>query len=305
MSIAEVPRPTGDLILPDGSVINFDGFEEFETILEVRGSEDALGTDASDFLLSVDDLPKTIFGLGGDDFILVTTGGSDLLYGNQGNDNLNAGIGNDSLFGGEGEDGLDGNLGDDILFGNLDNDGLSGGEGSDTLYGGRGDDNLTGDQTSIFGNDFLSGDLGSDNLSGNQGNDTLIGGEGYDLLDTGSDQDLIVLSTNTTDFDKIISFQDGADIIGLSDGLTFSDLSITLAGNRATQLATEFVAGGGSSQIQGTVDGQVDITVVPTDILISVASTGEILAVVGSLAAGTLTPVLDISQITSDDFVTL
>lgn len=116
---------------------------------------------------------------------------------------------------------------------------------------------------------------------------------------------LIVLSNNTNGFDKILFFQDGADIIGLSNGLTFSDLSITLAGNQATELATEFIAGGGSNQIQGTVNGQVDITVVPTDIVISVASTGKLLAVVGSLELETLTPNLDISQITSEDFITL
>ncbi|ACC83215.1 beta strand repeat-containing protein [Nostoc punctiforme] len=95
-----------------------------------------------------------------------------------------------------------GDNGNDVLHGTPGNDYLNGGNGKDILYGGNGKDTLSGGN----GNDLLSGGLGSDILTGGNGDDKFVfaAGEGNGII---------------TDFCK------GNDLIGLSNGLTFSQLS--------------------------------------------------------------------------------
>ena len=81
---------------------------------------------------------------------------------------------------------------------------LKGGNGKDTLFG------LAGDDTLVGGN-------GKDRLNGGLGNDTLQGGKGKDTF-------VLAASEGT---DTILDFNDGSDLIGLSEGLTFADLLIT------------------------------------------------------------------------------
>ncbi|WP_017721297.1 DUF4347 domain-containing protein [Kamptonema formosum] len=217
---------------------------------------------------------------------------NDLLYGNAGNDFLAGGIGSDTLYGGEENDTLKGGLGDDLLSGDMGDDTLCGGEendllfgnagadlidgceGDDSIQGGQGRDTLIGNQ----GNDFLDGDLDNDFISGNSGTDRLDGGEGSDTLNGGQDNDTLtggsgsdVLSGDRgSDFltggaggdvfvlksgsgsDTVADFADGEDFLGLALGLTFSQLTI--------------------SQGTGTTS-------------ISIASSGEILAVLNGLQA--------------------
>ncbi|MCC5608124.1 tandem-95 repeat protein [Nostoc sp. CHAB 5834] len=111
----------------------------------------------------------------------------------------------DRLFGGNGND---------ILHGTPGNDYLNGGNGKDNLYGGNGKDTLNGGN----GNDLLFGGLGSDILTGGNGKDKFIfsAGKGTDII---------------TDFCK------GNDLIGLSGGLTFNQLSF--AGNNIIVTATD------------------------------------------------------------------
>ncbi len=111
----------------------------------------------------------------------------------------------DRLFGGNGND---------VLHGTPGNDYLNGGNGKDKLYGGNGKDTLNGGN----GNDLLCGGLGSDILTGGNGNDKFVftAGEGTDII---------------TDFYK------GNDLIGLSGGLTFNQLSFT--GNNIIVTATD------------------------------------------------------------------
>ena len=135
---------------------------------------------------------------------------ADNLVGTIGNDIINGGNGNDTIYGGAGDDSLYGENGNDILYGDglmdggAGNDTLTGGSGNDTLYGGGGTDYLSGGN----GNDLLYGGLGSDFLTGNNGNDifAFAAGEGTDT---------------------ITDFSDGNDLIGLSGGLTFGQLSFS------------------------------------------------------------------------------
>ena len=90
-------------------------------------------------------------------------------------------------------------------------DTLSGSGGFDSIFGGRGEDELLG----LEGNDTLNGGRGEDTLNGGLGNDVLTGGRG---------EDIFVLATGYG-ADTITDFNDGNNSIGLSEGLTFADLS--------------------------------------------------------------------------------
>ena len=101
------------------------------------------------------------------------------------------------------------------IIGTLANDTISGSEYFDSILGGRGEDELFG----LEGNDVIYGGKGEDILNGGLGNDVLYG----DLGD-----DIFVLATGEG-ADTITDFNNGNDSIGLSGGLTFSELSF--AGN--------------------------------------------------------------------------
>jgi len=75
----------------------------------------------------------------------------------------------------------------------------------------------------------ISGLGGDDWLKGKEGNDTLIGGLGNDRLNGGEGRDVFVLAAGHGQ-DKIEGFKDGIDSIGLTGGLSFSDLRIASHG---------------------------------------------------------------------------
>jgi Ca2+-binding RTX toxin-like protein len=74
-----------------------------------------------------------------------------------------------------------------------------------------------------------------DNLQGGEGNDWLYGGRGNDLLNGGLGSDTFVLiAQNGTD--TIQDFTDGQDKIGLAEGLTFGQLTVS-SSNGNTHIA--------------------------------------------------------------------
>ncbi|NEP83719.1 MAG: calcium-binding protein [Okeania sp. SIO3B3] len=141
-----------------------------------------------------------------------------------GDDNITGSSVEDLIFGGRGEDELSGENGNDSLYGNKDTDILNGGFGDDILYGGK----------------------GTDLLNGGEGNDTLIGDAGVGIYKGGLGSDVYVFRTElagvTQDLGDIISlfpgipssvelpnavitdFNSSEDIIGLTGGMTKSDL---------------------------------------------------------------------------------
>ncbi|ERT09454.1 hemolysin-type calcium-binding repeat family protein [Lyngbya aestuarii BL J] len=126
-----------------------------------------------------------------------------------------------------------GTVEDDILTGSAGSDVLLGAQGNDQLLGEAGDDALYGGQ----GNDILLGRQGNDVLSGNLGDDVLIGGKGNDRFDLGLEAGV----------DVIKDFTPGEDIISLSDGLAFTDLTLSFQ-DGATLIAAQ-------NQTLATVDG--------------------------------------------------
>ena len=128
--------------------------------------------------------------------------------------NVSVAVGGTQI-GGSGDDTLTGTEGNDSLIGRRGNDSLIGNAGNDTLIGGN-------------GKDFLVGSAGDDLLDGGNGTDTLRGGLGNDFLTGGNRQDIFVFASGEG-IDTINDFQLGTDKIGLTEGLTFGNLSF--AGN--------------------------------------------------------------------------
>jgi Ca2+-binding RTX toxin-like protein len=123
-------------------------------------------------------------------------------------------------------------------------------------------DNLNG-----AGNHTLNGGAGNDILVGARGEDTLDAGTGTDHMFGGLGIDTFVVrsgdgSTTLSSADAIYDFEDGTDLIGLDDSLSFSELTI--------------VQGSGNYS---------------NDTLVSITATGEYLAIVEGINATALTEV--------------
>ncbi|MBD2104712.1 phytase [Leptolyngbya sp. FACHB-261] len=179
---------------------------------------------------------------------LVGTAEVDLILGLGGNDTLAGLQGNDRLYGGNGNDVLRGDQNIRTAGG------LNGGD--DLLYGGNGNDRLGGKA----GNDLLYGEAGNDQLWGDAGDDLLDGGKGNDQLNGGKGSDVFVLRAGDGS-DSIYDLRLGqGDRLGLANGLTFADLSLT----------------------QGT-GGKAD------DTLVRLTSSGELLATLNDVQVSSLT----------------
>ncbi|MBL4811467.1 MAG: type I secretion protein, partial [Rhodobacteraceae bacterium] len=79
---------------------------------------------------------------GGDAVLPGAAPNDDLIYGHEGDDDIDAGAGNDVVYGGQDDDEINGGVGDDTLYGDGGQDILWGDEGDDVLYGGAGDDTI-------------------------------------------------------------------------------------------------------------------------------------------------------------------
>jgi len=143
---------------------------------------------------------------------------------------------NDNTVGNPGAD----IMGDGVLVGTPDADTITSGAGNDVIFALNGDDTLTGGA----GDDRLHGQSGKDMINGEAGDDTLFGGNGFDRLNggdgsdyldgrngiavyTGGAGDDVFVINNDDSVDWIRDYELGTDLIGITDGLTYSDLDIT------------------------------------------------------------------------------
>ncbi|MCT7982460.1 DUF4347 domain-containing protein [Laspinema sp. A4] len=242
--------------LYSGGVNPFFGTDTGEVLYGTGSDDFLLGFGGNDNLISGTG-NDTLHGNTGNDYIDASFG-NDLVYGGKENDTLLGFDGNDTLFGdndndwlwgGNEEDFLNGNRGEDSLFGWDGNDTLHGGKENDFLYGQEGDDFLFGDNDNDVlcggnGNDFLNGNIGDDTLFGGEGNETLHGGKENDILNGGNGNDVLwgdlgndtLIGGGGADIfvfregdgvNLVVDFEVGIDRIGLAEGLTFEQLSIT------------------------------------------------------------------------------
>lgn len=151
--------------------------------------------------------------------MLIGAAGDEFLFGGDGDDTIAGGLGDDQIFGEAGDDILRGDLNDRSPQGSSGgNDIIRGGDGNDRIGGKGGNDMLFGDA----GDDLIWGDDGDDLLRGGLGNDTLTG----DDFSGGQGSDTFVLAAGEGT-DTIVDFEMGIDLIGLADGLSFGQLTLT------------------------------------------------------------------------------
>jgi hypothetical protein len=161
---------------------------------------------------------------------------------------------------------LEGTAESDTLFGGSDNDTIYGYEDSDTLEGGAGSDTLYGGAD----NDTLRGGTGNDILDGGTGRDILTGGDGNDtfVIRAGDGSSSYIFPQ--TNF--IHDFENGVDLIGLDNGLTFAELTI----EQGTA---------GSFQVAG-YNFHYDYT---SHTLVRITATGEYLVMIANTNASDIT----------------
>jgi hypothetical protein len=159
---------------------------------------------------------ETFIGSSFDDAPLFGTANGDILYGNDGNDQLGGGGGSDTFVSGEldGRDDYHGGPGSDIMnyiqrtrpvlvdLDNVADDGEPGENDNvrsnvENVLGGSGDDSIK----SLGAHSFLFGGDGNDHLVGGFGPDTLDGGEGVDKLEGGTENDVIFAADGSVDED--------------------------------------------------------------------------------------------------------
>lgn len=203
-------------------------------------------TNTKDGLVQVSQSGGLTYALGGADALNLNlaTGNLSGVFGNTGNDNLNAKLNTKAVV-------LEGGAGNDILQGGTGDDWLNGGDGVDQLNGGAGDDTLVIDSFDNlskvsggagFDTVIVTGDIGitlnltktkievaigSDgddtfslsnvslhktvSLFGGKGNDHLTGGAERDIIEGGTDND--TLTGNLGNDVYMFSRGDGADTI--------------------------------------------------------------------------------------------
>lgn len=192
-----------------------DGFGDTDTLISI---EAVRGTAFDDTLIG-DGEDNRFEGLAGDDFIDGRGGTDRVSYQNdhffQQNGNgvvgIEADLGKKEIVDTSGVnvdtviriENVTGSIFDDRIFGNAQANDLRGIDGDDLLVG-RG------------GNDFLSGDAGDDFLRGGPGDDILDGGPGADKLLGGGGEDIFDFNVGDGD-DRVVNFQDGIDLIDVSD----------------------------------------------------------------------------------------
>ncbi|HYI49221.1 MAG TPA: hypothetical protein VEX35_12235 [Allosphingosinicella sp.] len=171
-----------------------------------------LGSDQFDS--SAGTVAGTVYGLAGDDTILMGAGDNQ-VDGGYGADHVEGGAGNDNLIGGGGNDWLDGGADTDLV---------SGGDGDDQLFGGN-------------GNDSLSGGGGADAIA-------IAGAATALIVDGGADGDTITFGAFTGT--ATLALGTGQDVLAFSGYTPGGALAVTdfLAGANGDRLSwTSFLQG--------------------------------------------------------------
>ncbi len=192
-----------------------------EAYLEWTRPQDVDGTSKEDVIMT---------GAGDDN--IQSYAGNDFINSGPGNDTIRSGPDNDLVYAGSGDDYVLSGSGEDVVYAGSGDDYVSAGDGNDRVYGESGDDSLYGDD----GDDSLYGGPGDDVIKGERGNDFMHGGDGQDELHSwggndfmfgGADTDyFIIRPTGTVEYNVIIDFTPGVDVIDLTHpGIQIADFA--------------------------------------------------------------------------------
>ncbi|MEM9272651.1 MAG: calcium-binding protein [Cyanobacteria bacterium P01_F01_bin.143] len=227
-----------------------------DTIFGGDGIDSIIGGDGNDLIESgIEGFADFAEGGSGDDTIIggITDENGEFVPG-FGNTTFDGGDGVDFIQGGGQRATLTGGAGDDTIFGGGNDSVLDGGDGNDFL---EAVGSTTNSGIPNFSDDTIIGGQGNDTLTAFADDDVLDGGDGDDILDGGADEDTLTggagndtfiiapeTGSNIEDVDIITDFGNGADVIGLAGGLTFSDLSFSgneiLFGDEVLATLTDF-----------------------------------------------------------------
>ncbi|HEY9740689.1 MAG TPA: SBBP repeat-containing protein [Coleofasciculaceae cyanobacterium] len=174
---------------------------------------------------------------------LLNFNGSDTPPGG-GGDTTDPGDNGGSIYnGGDGDDVITASAGDDVIYAGEGNNTINAGNGNDEIYAGA-------------GNDIIDAGAGDDLIYADHGDNIIYGGTGNNTVYTGSGNDLFALAAgegSTT----IMNFNACNDLLGLTQGLTFEQLSIT-QGMNGEDIFTQI-------SIAGSNDILATLTWVPAD----------------------------------------
>lgn len=167
-------------VIDNGSIINYaqtGGSAQVITGIHVHmGNGNSAVFMVNNFSGATDktfDIPTTIAGGSGGDFVQDQGSDALLFFGGSGNDTIQAGSGNDTIFSGSGADNISTGSGNSLIFG----DGPHGGPSGDTIVVGDGNDTIF----ALGGNDSITCGDGTDVIYASSG-DTIIGGAGRDKV---------------------------------------------------------------------------------------------------------------------------
>jgi Ca2+-binding RTX toxin-like protein len=215
-------------------------FGEGPTIVGDAESNDIQGTTGDDVILALGG-HDTVHGMDGDDLICGGSGPDIGLYGDAGNDKIDAGGSERAsiLYGGEG---------DDLLYE------APGGGDSQEMFGGPGNDTLkAGDSNGTY-DDVLDGGPGNDVMEHGSGPSTFIGGEGDDVMRGGprggEDGLLLIAAPGPVEIDlgRGIMRGWGNDEVEEIEMVIGSDFGDTMSGDGERNF---FIGGGGGDTLTG------------------------------------------------------
>lgn len=179
---------------------NINDFLQIQSLISQDGADTLITFDAGNSVrlqnINSGDLNSGHFNFVESLFIEGTEGDDD-LFGDDGNDTINALGGNDHVEGGDGNDIINGGFGNDQLFGGVGDDIIEAGGDWDNSYGEEGNDTITDSSGGGWlvggpGNDTLTGSSNDWNeLFGDEGDDVLIDPDGSGFLHGGPGNDSI------------------------------------------------------------------------------------------------------------------
>jgi len=217
-----------------GDVTGIEGSDQSDQVTNSEANDLSFGLGGGDDIytgtpgeVGAESQSRTVFGDDGDDTIQAGLGedanffgdaDDDLLVGASGDDTLSGGAGEDELQGGSGADSLLGGADDDLLFGNRGTDTLTGGSGDDTLDGGADTDTLTGQA----GADVFRFELLPDVPAGDDASDVFAGGDLDVITDFDATEDTLAFDDDFFSDSSLFSVaDDGDDAIVSYDGSDF------------------------------------------------------------------------------------
>lgn len=161
--------------------------------------------------------------------------GNNIVYAGSGNDTVTIGNGNNDIRVGDGENRVTAGNGDNLIYGGSNADTITVGNGRNQIYAAEGNNVITagtGDNL-IYGgaaSDRIKTGSGNDTIYAAEGNNYIDAGAGNNTIDSGSGSDLFVL-TSGAGATGITQFNVGKDLLGLTGGLSFAQLSVAQGSN--------------------------------------------------------------------------